>query len=70
MRTRTDEFKVYRLEYFCYREGAIWRPYGPDPTWWILANAIRKAKSLIYDYADARVLDQFGRVLYQNANIA
>ena len=59
---------VYRLEYYCMREGPFWQPYRPDPTWWILGNAIRAAKALIWQYHDARVLDSASRIVYQNGN--
>jgi len=54
---------MYRVEYFCHREGGTWKPV-PDNPFWILSNAISRVNALIFQYASARVVDSAGNVLY------
>jgi len=64
---------MYRVQFLCPRQGPQWQDYtqsvllvffrpGIFDTY---AEATRTADGLIWQYHAARVIDQFGRVVYQ-----
>ena len=52
----------FRVEYFCIREGAIWRPFRWFPSF---DAAQMVCDGLVWQYHSARVLDANGNLMYQ-----
>jgi hypothetical protein len=53
---------VYRVEYFCPRQAPYWQGKGQMPT---LQGAIALAQVVKPPQGSARVIDPYGRVVYQ-----
>ena len=53
---------MYRVQYLCPRQGQYWQGNGQAPT---LQQAIAVAQIIKPPMGFARVLDPYGRVVYQ-----